>query len=563
MSGKESKGAAKDPGSEPTLGMDPFADTLRRLREAFSAGRTRPAEFRAAQLRGLGRFLQEHKQLLQEALAQDLHKAAFETDISELIMCQNEVDLALKNLPTWMKDEPVAKNLLTQMGSAFIRKEPFGLALIISPWNYPVNLTLVPLVGALAAGNCVVLKPSEISKSTEKVLAEVLPQYLDQSCFAVVLGGPQETGRLLEHKFDYIFFTGSPRVGRIIMSAAAKHLTPVTLELGGKNPCYVDDDCDPQTVANCVTWFRYFNTGQTCVAPDYVLCSPDTQERLLPTLQSAITHFYGEDPRSSPSLGRIINQKHFQRLRGLLGCGRVAIGGQSDESERYIAPTVLVDVEETEPVMQEEISGPILPFVNVRSLDEAIDFINRREKPLALYAFSNNKQVVNQILDRTSSGSFGGNEGFIYPTLTSLPLGGVGNSGMGRYHGKFSFDTFSHHRACLLSHPGLEKLNEIRYPPYTNSKEQLVGLGVPKLHPSVNTLCPSSALPPRSLCPAAARCSVWGSEGGDPVQECKDCLLGPLFQQTLGWAGPLGLWSTVFRAKVLACGLLIQLGYAW
>nr|XP_060463417.1 aldehyde dehydrogenase family 3 member B2 isoform X2 [Panthera onca] len=307
-------------------------------------------------------------------------------------MCQNEVDLALKNLPTWMKDEPVAKNLLTQMGSAFIRKEPFGLALIISPWNYPVNLTLVPLVGALAAGNCVVLKPSEISKSTEKVLAEVLPQYLDQSCFAVVLGGPQETGRLLEHKFDYIFFTGSPRVGRIVMSAAAKHLTPVTLELGGKNPCYVDDDCDPQTVANRVTWFRYFNTGQTCVAPDYVLCSPDTQERLLPALQSAITRFYGEDPRSSPSLGRIVSDKHFQRLRGLLGCGRVAIGGQSDESERYIAPTVLVDVEETEPVMQEEIFGPILPIVNVRSLDEAIDFINRREKPLALYAFSNNKQ---------------------------------------------------------------------------------------------------------------------------------------------------------------------------
>ncbi|XP_044895556.1 aldehyde dehydrogenase family 3 member B1-like isoform X5 [Felis catus] len=474
MSGKEGKGAAKDPGSEPTLGMDPFADTLRRLREAFSAGRTRPAEFREAQLRGLGRFLQEHKQLLQEALAQDLHKSAFESEVSEISITQSEINLALRNLRAWMKDEKVPKNLATQLDSAFIRKEPFGLVLVIAPWNYPVNLTLVPLVGALAAGNCVVLKPSEFSRSTEKVLAEVLPRYLDQSCFAVVPGGPQETGQLLEHKFDYIFFTGSPRVGRIVMSAAAKHLTPVTLELGGKNPCYVDDDCDPQTVANRLAWFRYFNTGQTCVAPDYVLCSPDTQERLLPALQSAITRFYGEDPRSSPDLGRIISDKHFQRLRGLLGCGRVAIGGQSDESERYIAPTVLVDVEEMEPVMQEEIFGPILPIVNVRSLDEAIDFINRREKPLALYAFSNNKQVVNQILDRTSSGSFGGNEGFIYLTLPSLPLGGVGNSGMGRYHGKFSFDTFSHHRACLLSHPGLEKLNEIRYPPYTNSREQLV-----------------------------------------------------------------------------------------
>ncbi|XP_075857798.1 aldehyde dehydrogenase family 3 member B1 isoform X1 [Microcebus murinus] len=373
--------------------MDPFEDTLRRLREAFSAGLTRPAEFRAEQLRGLGRFLQDNKQLLQDALAQDLHKSAFESELSEIAISQSEVTLALRNLRAWMKDQRAHKNLATQLDSAFIRKEPFGLVLIVAPWNYPLNLTLVPLVGALAAGNCVVLKPSEISTSVEKVLAEVLPRYLDQSCFAVVLGGPQEMGQLLEHRFDYIFFTGSPRVGRIVMTAAAKHLTPVTLELGGKNPCYVDDNCDPQTVANRVAWFRYFNAGQTCVAPDYILCSPETQERLLPALQSAITRFYGDDPQSSPNLGRIINQKQFQRLRALLGCGRVAIGGQSDESQRYIAPTVLVDVRETEPVMQEEIFGPILPIVNVRSLDEAIDFINRREKPLALYAFSNSSQV--------------------------------------------------------------------------------------------------------------------------------------------------------------------------
>ncbi|XP_053780592.1 aldehyde dehydrogenase family 3 member B2-like isoform X1 [Desmodus rotundus] len=340
--------------------MDPFEDTLQRLREAFRTGQTRPAEFRAAQLKGLGRFLQENKQLLQEALAQDLHKSAFESEMSEIILCQNEVHLALSSLNTWMKDEPVAKNLFTQLDSAFIRKEPFGLVLIIAPWNYPVNLTLVPLVGALAAGNCVVLKPSEISQGTEKVLAEVLPQYLDQ------------------------------------------------------------------------------------------------------------------DPRSSPDLGRIISDKHFQRLQGLLGCGRVAIGGQSDRSDRYIAPTVLVDVQETEPVMQEEIFGPILPIVNVRSLDEAIDFISRQEKPLALYAFSNSYQVVNQVLDQTSSGNFGGNEGFVYLTLSSMPLGGVGNSGMGRYHGKFSFDTFSHHRACLLSHSGLDKVKQIIYPPYADWHKKLM-----------------------------------------------------------------------------------------
>ncbi|KAM5183503.1 aldehyde dehydrogenase family 3 member B1 isoform 2-T4 [Callospermophilus lateralis] len=391
----------------------------------------------------------------------------FEAEVSEIAISQSEVDLALRNLQTWMKDEKVSKNLATQLDSAFIRKEPFGLVLIVAPWNYPLNLTLVPLVGAIAAGNCVVLKPSEISKSVEKVLAEVLPRYLDQSCLAVALGGPAETARLLEHRFDYIFFTGSPRVGKIVMAAAAKHLTPVTLELGGKNPCYVDNDCDPQTVANRVTWFRYFNAGQTCVAPDYVLCSPETRQRLLPALQNAITRFYGDDPQSSPNLGRIISQKHFKRLQGLLGCGRVAIGGQSDESELYIAPTVLVDVQETEPVMQEEIFGPILPLVTVRSLDEAINFINRREKPLALYAFSNSSQVVQRVLAQTSSGGFCGNDGFMHMTLASLPFGGVGASGMGRYHGKFSFDTFSHHRACLLRSPGMEKINDLRYPPYS------------------------------------------------------------------------------------------------
>lgn len=454
--------------------MAPWADTLQRLRETVSTGRARPAEFRRAQLRGLERFLNDNKQLLQEALAEDLHKSDFESEVSEISISLAEVKLALKNLRAWMKDEKVSKNLATQLDSAFIHKEPYGLVLIIAPWNYPINLTLVPLVGALAAGNCVVLKPSEISKSTEKVLCEVLPRYLDPSCFAVVLGGPQETGQLLEEKFDYIFFTGSPRVGKIVMSAAAKHLTPVTLELGGKNPCYVHDDCDPQTTANRVAFFRFFNAGQTCVAPDYVLCSQEMRERLLPALQSAITHFFGADPQVSPDLGRIISDWHFQRLQGLLRCGQVAIGGQSDPQDRYIAPTVLVDVQETEQVMQEEIFGPILPIVTVGSVDEAVEFIRRREKPLALYAFSKNSQVVRRVLAGTSSGGFCGNDGFMHMTLASLPFGGVGASGIGHYHGKFSFDTFSHHRACLLRPAGLEKVYGLRYPPYSPGKLRLL-----------------------------------------------------------------------------------------
>ncbi|GAB1301976.1 Aldehyde dehydrogenase family 3 member B2 [Apodemus speciosus] len=466
--------SATDTGSEPSQGASPSEATLRRLRETFNGGRTRPVEFRKEQLRGLGRFLQDNKQLLQDALAKDLGKSAFESDMSEIILCQNEVELALRNLQAWMKDEPVSTNLLTKLSSAFIRKEPFGLVLIIAPWNYPLNLTIVPLVGAIAAGNCVVLKPSEISKNTEKVLAELLPQYLDQSCFTVVLGGPEETGQLLKHKFDYIFFTGSPQVGKIVMAAATEYLTPITLELGGKNPCYVDDTCDPQIVANRVAWFRYFNAGQTCVAPDYVLCSQEMQERLVPALQNAITRFYGDNPQTSPNLGRIINQKHFKRLQGLLGCGRVAIGGQSDEGERYIVPHGVSGCAGGRAC---DAGGDLwahLPLVTVRSLDEAIEFINRREKPLALYAYSNNSQVVNQMLERTSSGGFGGNDGFLYLTLPALPFGGVGNSGMGRYHGKFSFDTFSHQRACLLRSPGIEKLNDLRYPPYGPWNQQLI-----------------------------------------------------------------------------------------
>ncbi|XP_072495440.1 aldehyde dehydrogenase family 3 member B1-like isoform X1 [Notamacropus eugenii] len=474
MSGKGEKSSGRKSNLEPEPQVNPYADILTCLRDAFNSGRTRPAEFRVSQLCGLSRFLKENRKLLLDALTQDLNKPASEADISEIVLCEGEVKLALNNLHTWMKDEQVEKNLATQMDSAFIRKEPYGVALIIAPWNYPLNLVLVPLVGAIAAGNCVVLKPSEISKGMEKVIAEVLPQYLDKNCFTTVVGGPQEATILLKNKFDYIFFTGSPRVGQIVMSAASKHLTPLTLELGGKNPCYVDDNCDLQNVANRVAWFRFLNAGQTCVAPDYVLCSRETQEKLLPALQRAVTQFYGQDPQNSPDLARIINDKHFHRLQGLLGNGRAAIGGQSDEQERYIAPTVLVDVKETDPVMQEEIFGPILPIFNVQSIDEAIAFIRKREKPLALYAFSNDSKVVNKVLDQTSSGSFGGNDGFMFMTMTSMPFGGVGHSGMGTYHGKFTFDTFSHRRGCLLSSPHLEMFKKIRYPPYSPRHRKLM-----------------------------------------------------------------------------------------
>ncbi|XP_069713360.1 aldehyde dehydrogenase family 3 member B1-like isoform X2 [Phaenicophaeus curvirostris] len=456
------------------MGGNPYAGLVSRLRAAWLSGKTRPMEYRVAQLEALGRFLDEKKEDILEATALDLGKPSFEAYFTEILLCKNELNDTLNNLSHWMKDEHVCKNLVTQLDSAFIRKDPYGVVLIIAPWNYPIHLFLVPLIGAIAAGNCVIIKPSEIAKNTEKLIAETLTCYLDSDCFAVVTAGVPETTRLLENKFDYIFFTGSPSVGRMVMGAAAKHLTPVTLELGGKNPCYVSDTCDVRNAARRVAWGRFFNAGQTCVAPDYVLCSLEMQEKLMPALREAITEFYGSNPKESPDFGRMVGDKQFCRIRALLSSGRVAIGGQTDEKELYIAPTVLADVQPSDPAMQEEVFGPILPIVVVANMDEAIDFINARPRPLVVYAFSCDSKVVNQVLERTSSGGFCGNDTLMHVMLTSLPFGGVGNSGLGMYHGKFTFDTFTHRRGCLHRGMGREALNAPRYPPYSQQKLGMV-----------------------------------------------------------------------------------------
>ncbi|XP_068800481.1 aldehyde dehydrogenase family 3 member B1 isoform X2 [Struthio camelus] len=449
---------------------NPYAGLVSRLRAAWLSGKTRPVEYRVAQLEALGRFLEEKQQDILEATALDMRKPSFEAYFSEILLCKNELNNTLNNLSHWMKDEHVEKNLVTQLDSAFIRKDPYGVVLIIAPWNYPIHLFFVPLIGAIAAGNCVIVKPSETTKNIERLVAEALPCYLDNDCFAVVTAGVEETTKLLENKFDYIFFTGSPSVGRIIMTAAAKHLTPVTLELGGKNPCYVSDTCEVHNVARRVAWGRFFNAGQTCVAPDYVLCSVEMQDKLMPALREAITEFYSPNPQESPDFARIVGDKQFQRVRALLSSGRVAIGGQTDEQERYVAPTVLADVQPSDPAMQEEIFGPILPIVVVSSMDEAIDFINARPPPLVLYVFSCDSKVVKEVLERTSSGGFCGNDVLMHVTLTSLPFGGIGNSGLGKYHSRFTFDTFTHHRGCLHRNMGLEAINALRYPPYNQQK---------------------------------------------------------------------------------------------
>uniref|UniRef100_A0A8C3EVC0 Aldehyde dehydrogenase n=1 Tax=Corvus moneduloides TaxID=1196302 RepID=A0A8C3EVC0_CORMO len=406
----------------------------------------------------------------------------------------------MEKLPSWAAPQPVKKNLLTMRDEAYIGYEPLGVVLVIGAWNYPFVLVMQPLIGAIAAGgdpaqphpswgggwgedvraqsrccvcpagNAVVVKPSEVSENTARLVAELLPQYLDKDLYPVVTGGVPETTELLTQRFDHILYTGNTAVGKIVMAAAAKHLTPVTLELGGKSPCYIDKDCDLAVACRRITWGKYMNCGQTCIAPDYILCDPSIQSKVVENIKTTLKEFYGEDVKSSPDYERIINKRHFKRVKSLLEGQKIAHGGETDEASCFIAPTILTDVSPESKVMEEEIFGPVLPIVTVKSVEEAIEFINRREKPLALYVFSNNKQLIKRVISETSSGGVTGNDVIMHFFLSTLPFGGVGHSGMGAYHGKHSFETFSHRRACLIKDLKLESTNKMRYPPGSQKK---------------------------------------------------------------------------------------------
>jgi aldehyde dehydrogenase (NAD+) len=335
-----------------------------------------------------------------------------------------------------------------------------------------VQLALAPMVGAIAAGNAVVLKPSEVAAHTSNALAHFLPEYVDPEAITVVEGAVSETKALLAQRFDHIFYTGNGKVGRIVMEAASRHLTPVTLELGGKSPVIIDDSADLEVAARRIAWGKYLNAGQTCIAPDYVLVSRDKEDQFVELVRRSVFDFYGNEPQSSDDYARIVDDNHFKRLTGLLGSGDAVVGGDHDEATRYIAPTVLRNVAPDSPVMQDEIFGPILPVVPVDSVDEAITFVNQRDKPLALYVFSKDNTVTDRVLGRTSSGGACVNATLFQVAAPDLPFGGVGESGMGAYHGKASFDVFSHMK------PVLKKANkpdpDLAYPPYTEKKEKLV-----------------------------------------------------------------------------------------
>ncbi|KAM6965088.1 aldehyde dehydrogenase family 3 member B1 [Aplochiton taeniatus] len=462
---------------EPCMKTYPLecVELLKRTRGAFQAGRTVNERFRQTQLEAIVRMLVEHECDFVDALGRDLHKPRFETVISELMLVKNEAVHAINSLKKWMEPQRVERNLTTTLDDCFVMNEPLGVVLIIGAWCSPVHFCLVPLVGAIAAGNCAIVSPSEHSSHTAELLHRLFPSYLDNECFHVVLTGLNELTEIVELKFDHVFFIGNKEDGTRIAQAAIRMLTPVTLVLGSKNPCYVDEHCDIPITARRIAWARFHNAGQNMVAPDYILCHADAKERLLQALRCCIMQFYGSDPRESRSFGRMVNLECLNRTRDLLGkCGKVAVGGKVIEAEKYIAPTILTEVTDSDPIMQQEIFGPVLPILTVNSLDEAITFINQREKPLCVYAYSSNCKVISRLMTETSSGSFCSNDCVLQSLLAVLPFGGVGASGMGSYHGRQSFDNLSHRKSCLLRSTRIESITYLRYPPYEDRNLSLM-----------------------------------------------------------------------------------------
>ncbi len=440
-----------------------ISEMLQQQRQFFSTGATKDIAFRITQLKTLKRAIEEQKHVILQGLKADLHKPEFEAYGAEIFVLK-EINQALKNLRSWTKPKKAAITIEQFPATAYLYPEPLGVVLIISAWNYPFQLMISPLIGALAAGNCAILKPSEIAPHTSGVLAEIITKYFPPNYIAVIEGGVDTTQQLLAQKFDHIFFTGGTAVGKIVMTAAAQNLTPVTLELGGKSPCIIDADVDIEHTARRIAWGKFLNAGQTCIAPDYLLVHEKVKPALLVSLQKCLREFYGEHPKQSPDYARIINRRHFQRLVNLMSAGEICVGGETNLDELYIAPTVIDLVSWQDPIMQEEIFGPILPVIEYSEINQAIAMVNARPKPLVLYFFSRNHNLQQRVLQETSSGGVCLNDTMLQFISSSLPFGGIGDSGIGGYHGKASFDTFTHYKSVL--HRSFFLDFKWRYAPY-------------------------------------------------------------------------------------------------
>ncbi|MFF3015724.1 aldehyde dehydrogenase family protein [Streptomyces sp. NPDC057939] len=466
-------------------------------RHLFASGRTRPLAARTARLRALRALLTENQQAFEVALWSDLHKSAGEAQLTEINVILAEIDHTLRHLRRWARPGRGPVPVALWPARARLLSEPLGVVLVIAPWNYPVQLLLNPLVGVLAAGNAAVLKPSELAPATAELIARLVPTYFPDGAVRVVEGGIPETTELLLQRFDHIVFTGSGTVGRIVMKAAAEHLTPVTLELGGKSPVWFDDDAHLHQAARRLAWAKFTNAGQTCVAPDYVMTTPDRVPALVDALRRAITDMWGTDPRTSRDYGRIVNERQFDRLAALLHGTEVAIGGERDRAERYLAPTVVtvptpgpttgpdpgldrghvdrpaVGPDAHHPLLREEIFGPVLPILPVASAEQAVQVINGWDKPLALYVFTSSARTRRLFEQHTSSGAVVHDAGLIHVAATGLPFGGVGASGIGSYHGAYSWRAFSHLKP-VVHKPLIMDTLRLAQPPFTRRGLRLV-----------------------------------------------------------------------------------------
>jgi len=451
-----------------------YHELIKSQKDFFNSNVTKDPDFRIRQLKHLKSVLKANEKLLNEAIYKDFKKSSFENYVTELSFIYHEINIAMGDLKEWSKKKKVGTGAALLPGRSYILPEPLGVTLTIGAWNYPYQLSIAPVVSALAAGNTAIIKPSELALNTSHAMAAVINDNFDSQYLHVVEGGVEETTALLQEKFDKIFYTGSGKVGRIIMAAAAKNLTPVTLELGGKSPAFVFNDANLQITAKRLVWAKFLNGGQTCVAPDYLLVEKGLKEKLIEEIKSQILKYHGENPKESEGYVRIINSQHFDRILKLIDTEKLVIGGQSDKNDLYIAPTVMHNVSYDDAVMQEEIFGPVLPIIEFEDLDWAIKMIKDRDKPLALYVFTSSKKNTEKIFHEISFGGGAVNDAIMHLANSNLPFGGVGESGMGSYHGKAGFDTFSHFKS-IYSHSTMLEPN-LKYTPYTPNKFKIMRL---------------------------------------------------------------------------------------
>ena len=443
---------------------------VEKQRVFFNKGKTKDISFRVKQLKKLKSVIEKNKEEIIESLSIDMRRHPFESKISETEMIKSEINFAIKNINSWTKPKKVKTSITTFPSYGEIFPEPFGLSLIISPWNYPFQLCFVPLVGSISAGNCSLIKPSEISPNTSKLIAKIVNESFDPDFVCAIQGNVSVAKKILCQKFDYIFFTGGTLVAKHIMVAAAENLTPITLELGGKSPCIVDKDIKIDETAKRIVWGKFFNAGQVCIAPDYLLVQKEIKEELIEKIKYYIHDFYGKDPKKSSSFARIINERHFDRICKFFSEGKIIEGGSFDKKDLYIAPTLIDDVSLNFKVMKEEIFGPVLPILEYKDQKEAILIVNKFPKPLSLYFFSSNKSKQNEILKNTSSGGVCINDTILHFGERNLPFGGVGDSGIGKYHGKATFDLFSNKKSVLKRSFSFDITSLLRFPPHSKKK---------------------------------------------------------------------------------------------